>query len=187
MTNRLLDHIIVVDVEATCWEGPPPAGQQSEIIEIGVCLLDVATGERSANRSLLVRPQQSTISSFCSQLTTLTQEQVDTGITFRAACDILRREYGSHLRPWASFGNYDRIQFAYQCQQMDVPYPFGPTHINVKNLFSLMQRLPEEPTLPCALKMLGMEFEGTYHRGDADAWNIAALLGQILQEARRGP
>ncbi|NEE10677.1 DNA polymerase III, partial [Streptomyces sp. SID7499] len=25
----------VVDVEATCWEGQPPPGQVSEIIEIG--------------------------------------------------------------------------------------------------------------------------------------------------------
>ena len=40
---RKLDQILVVDVEATCWEGDPPPGQISEIIEIGLCVLDVAT------------------------------------------------------------------------------------------------------------------------------------------------
>ena len=40
---RKLDRILVVDVEATCWEGDPPPGQISEILEIGLCVLDVAT------------------------------------------------------------------------------------------------------------------------------------------------
>ena len=40
---RKLDRILVVDVEATCWEGNPPPGQTSEIIEIGLCVLDVPT------------------------------------------------------------------------------------------------------------------------------------------------
>ena len=46
MARRKLDRIVVVDVEATCWEGAPPADEVSEIIEVGVCLLDVAAGER---------------------------------------------------------------------------------------------------------------------------------------------
>ena len=33
-----LDKILVVDIEATCWEGKPPAGEQNEIIEVGICL-----------------------------------------------------------------------------------------------------------------------------------------------------
>ena len=40
---RKLDQILVIDVEATCWEGNPPPGQTSEIIEIGLCVLDVPT------------------------------------------------------------------------------------------------------------------------------------------------
>ncbi|MFE2626194.1 DNA polymerase III, partial [Streptomyces caelestis] len=31
----------VVDVEATCWEGQPPPGQVSEIIEIGLTVVDL--------------------------------------------------------------------------------------------------------------------------------------------------
>src|SRR5262249_41432498 len=39
------DPLLVVDLEATCWEGEPPAGEASDIIEIGVVLLAVATLE----------------------------------------------------------------------------------------------------------------------------------------------
>ena len=27
---KKLDQIIVIDVESTCWQGPPPRGQESE-------------------------------------------------------------------------------------------------------------------------------------------------------------
>ena len=43
---RQLDQIVVIDVEATCWERTPPAGQELEISEIGVCTLSVATRQR---------------------------------------------------------------------------------------------------------------------------------------------
>ena len=34
----------VVDVEATCWLGEPPQGQSSEIIEIGLTVIDFEAG-----------------------------------------------------------------------------------------------------------------------------------------------
>ena len=72
MTNK----IIIIDLEATCWEGIPPQGEVSEIIEIGICLLDTLTGEISDNRGILVKPTHSKISPFCTQLTTITPELV---------------------------------------------------------------------------------------------------------------
>jgi DNA polymerase III epsilon subunit-like protein len=79
MMARALDKILVIDVEATCWEGDPPAGQTSEIIEIGLCVLDVASGERSAPRAIMVKPQRSTLSEYCIQLTTITPEMLADG------------------------------------------------------------------------------------------------------------
>ena len=62
---KKLDKIVVVDLEATCWEGKPPENMESDIIEIGVCLLDVHTGEITDNRGIIVIPERSTISDFC--------------------------------------------------------------------------------------------------------------------------
>ena len=177
---KLLDQIVVVDVESTCWDGPPPPGEAPEIIEIGVCLVCVADGARSERDSILVRPIRSKVSPFCTALTTLTQEQVDRGCTFAEACRVLSLHYRTRERAWASYGDYDRRQFERQCAEVDVSYPFGATHINVKNLFALTRALPHEVGLGEAFEHLQLAFEGTPHRGDDDAWNIAALLAEIL-------
>lgn len=181
---KLLDEVVIVDVESTCWQGNPPEGQTSDIIEIGVCLLNVRSGERSKKAGLLVRPQRSTVSDFCTELTTLTQAQVERGLCFADACQKLRREYRTKDRVWASYGDYDRKQFERQCQETGVSYPFGTGHINVKTLFALTQPLHKELGMAGALEHLNLPLEGTHHRGIDDAWNIALILWQILSRGR---
>jgi inhibitor of KinA sporulation pathway (predicted exonuclease) len=177
---RKLDLILVIDVEATCWSGMPPEGQESEIIEIGICPLDVASGERLEKRSLIVRPEHSKVSEFCTQLTSLTQKQVKKGMAFADACALLEREYGSKKRIWASYGDYDRTIFQRQCDTRGVNYPFSSTHLNVKSLFGIMNALPYEIGMARALAMGGLELEGRHHRGEDDAWNVARLLSNLL-------
>jgi inhibitor of KinA sporulation pathway (predicted exonuclease) len=173
--------ILIVDLEATCWRGSAPPGETSDIIEIGICVLDVATGERLERESLLVLPERSTVSDFCTELTTLTPEQVAGGISFRAACDLLREKYRSRERVWASYGAYDRNKFVEQCPAYGVEYPFGPKHINVKASFGRVE-LSRPVGMAGALNRLGIPLEGTHHRGDDDAWNIALILRHLLLE-----
>lgn len=183
---KQLDLILVVDVEATCWEGTTPPDEENEIIEVGVCALEVATFRRHDRRSILVRPERSRVSPFCTSLTTLTQAQVDTGVTFREACATLRGELKAQDRLWASYGDYDRRMFERQCQARGVPYPFGPGHLNVKTLLAAARALKHEVGMAEALATLGLPLEGTHHRGDDDAWNIAAILAALLRAARQG-
>lgn len=178
--RRLLDQIIIIDLEATCWEGPPPVGQKSETIEIGICLLDVKSGARSAPESIIVRPERSTVSDYCRRLTTLTQADVDAGVPFETACAMLEDRFLSRQRTFASYGTYDRTQLSEQCEDAGIRYPFGPTHLNVKNLFALYHHLREEVSLASAFTHMGWRMEGTYHRGSDDAWNIARLLAALL-------
>jgi len=180
-----LDQILVIDLEATCWPGEPPPGQEHDIIEIGLCTLDVATGQRLERASIVVRPSRSTISDYCTTLTTLTQEEVDAGISFEEACRLLRTRYGSKDRLWASFGDYDRLMFERECRTHGVEYPFGKGHINVKSLFAVVQNLDRELPLDEVMDLLGFPLEGHHHRGEDDAWNIARILGHILLAARR--
>lgn len=175
-----LDKLIVVDLEATCWEHEPPPGEKSEIVEIGLCLLEVSSGNLESKHSLLIRPERSRLSDFCSELTTLTQEQLADGIGFAEACALLQHDFHARQRVWASYGDYDRRLLAQQCEERGVPYPFGLTHLNVKSLAALMLRLNHEVPLPQALAHFGWEVEGIYHRGDDDAWNIARLLRALL-------
>ncbi|HEX4612856.1 MAG TPA: 3'-5' exonuclease [Urbifossiella sp.] len=182
---KRLDQVLVIDIESTCWDGGyPPKGQANDIIEIGLCPLELSTGRRLEKRSILVRPERSVVSPFCTQLTTLTQEQVAGGIAFKDACKLLEDEYLSQVRLWASFGDYDRKQFDKQCRETGVRYPFGPSHLNVKTLCSISRGLQSEVGLPQAIALFGLTLEGTHHRGHDDAWNIAAVLWELLKKSR---
>jgi inhibitor of KinA sporulation pathway (predicted exonuclease) len=174
-----LDKIVVVDVETTCWE-KRQRGQIMEVIEIGVCLLDIGSGEVTDRQSILIRPVYSEVSEFCTKLTTLTQEVVETGIGFREACLKLEDEYQTKGRVWASYGDFDRRQFERECRLKNVPYPFGSRHINAKTLFSIKHRLAEEADMDQALALLGLDLIGTHHRGVDDAYNIAKILYTLL-------
>lgn len=184
MPRRRLDQIVVIDAEATCWQGEPPPGQDSEIIEIGVCLLDVKTGQRLARESIMVRPERSEVSPFCTELTSITPEQAAQGMTFRDACSSLCTRFQTKERVWASYGDYDRGMFERQCRRMDVPYPFSAGYINVKTLLGVVWGLNHETGMAKALNLLHIPLEGTHHRGGDDAWNIATILSRILLAAR---
>jgi inhibitor of KinA sporulation pathway (predicted exonuclease) len=177
-----LNLINVIDIEATCWEGKTPPGQESESIEIGICTLEVSTGKKIDRDSILIKPERSTVSDFCTQLTTLTPEQVDQGISFKEGCKLLRSKYLSRDRVWASYGQYDKNQFTRQCEIRGISYPFNQRHINVKTLFALKQKLPHEVGMSQALEILNLSLEGTHHRGIDDAGNIAKILAKLLNE-----
>ncbi|MDL2345216.1 3'-5' exonuclease [Deinococcus sp. MIMF12] len=170
----------VIDVEATCWPGEPPPEQHSEIIEIGVCVLNLGTLERVEKRSLLVRPEHSEVSAFCTGLTGLTPEEVATGLPFREACEVLRRDFDSASRPWASWGDHDRRQFERQCGE-EVPSPFGAGHTNAKGVYAAGYGL-KRAGMARALRHAGLPLEGTHHRGADDAWNIAALIVRMVRD-----
>jgi len=179
---KKLDKIVVVDIEATCWESKTPDQMESDIIEIGICLLDINTGEITDNQGILVKPERSTISPFCTELTTITTEMIEKeGIFFQHALKILKTDYLSQSRACASFGAYDLKQFQRQCSALGRGYPFGPSHINVKTLFALKRKMGHEIGMAGALSDLNISLEGTHHRGVDDAKNIAKVLNWCLK------
>jgi len=183
-----LDKILVVDVEATCWDKKEQEGKTNEIIEIGICELDkLPTGEYFINHheGFLVTPQHSTVSDYCQKLTGISQQMLDeSSITFENACRILHNKYNSNQYMWASYGDYDCYMFAQQCKREHVDYPFSRTHMNVKNLFALLHQFPREVGMVEALRYMEIPLEGTHHRGGDDAFNIAKLFAQLLNDAR---
>jgi len=180
----MLDKIIVVDVESSCWRGDVPPGQVNEIIEVGIALLDHRASKIVKRESILVKPVKSTVSEFCTELTGHTQEKLNKdGVDFSKALRTLQTEYQSEKRIWASYGDYDRNQFQRQCTCRHHKYPFGPSHLNVKTLFALMYGLDKAVGMAKALKMLDLPLEGRHHNGGDDAANIARILTALL----RGP
>ncbi|MCX2182837.1 exonuclease domain-containing protein [Streptomyces sp. SKN60] len=175
----------VVDVEATCWDGQPPPGAVSEIIEIGLTVVDLTARRRVGKHRILVRPERSEVSGFCTELTGLTPAEVAGGVGFAEACRMLADEYDARARPWASWGDYDRKQFERQCRAAGAPYPFGRPaeagHTNAKAVFTEAYGLRKRPGMAGALRIAGLPLEGRHHRGEDDAWNIAALVLDLVE------
>jgi inhibitor of KinA sporulation pathway (predicted exonuclease) len=188
MPKPLDPNVLVIDVESTCWEPPEvqPRDQISEIIEIGIAVVNINTLSVGDNASILIRPQKSKLSKFCTKLTTLTQDMVDTGVTFQQAMDILRNKYNSENRTFVSWGDYDRKMFERNCRDYGVKYPFGPRHMNLKNSFTMLHGLEREPGLDTALEHIGLKLKGTHHRGIDDAFNIANVFTYTLESHRLG-
>ncbi|MER5600219.1 3'-5' exonuclease [Streptomyces sp. NPDC002265] len=174
----------VIDLEATCWDGQPPPGAVSEIIEIGLTVVDLRARERTQRHRIVVRPVRSTVSAFCTELTGLTQAQTDRGVGFAEACRMLSERYAAGVRPWASWGDYDRRQFTRQCRAQGVAYPLGHpaerTHTNAKAVFAEAYGLRGRPGMAQALRLAGLPLEGRHHRGEDDAWNIGALVLDLV-------
>lgn len=184
--KKVPDTLLVVDVEATCWELPKdqPAGAKNEIIEIGIVPISLADLTIGEPKSILIKPATSKVSRFCTRLTTLTQAQVDAGISFREACKILIDDLDSQKIPWVSWGDYDKKQFQYQCDETKTPYPFGAGHWNFKDTYAKMMGMEHDVSLPIALKVMGLEFTGTRHRGADEALNISKIMIESFRRMR---
>ena len=179
------DKIIIIDLEATCWAGEVPQNQESDIIEIGLAVLNVKTGEIEDNTNYLIKPERSLVSPFCTELTGWTQEKVNNGMRFHVALDHMKKTFKTKKRAWASYGEYDRKMFYNQCQFSETPYPFSQQHLNIKEMVNLFNGGAKMLGLGQALKKAGLEFQGTPHRGQDDAYNIARLLRHFMLSGRK--
>lgn len=127
------------------------------------------------------------LSDFCKKLTSIKQEDVDTATAFPKVLErfasVVRETTNCVLNEciFVSWGNYDRNQFLKDCKFHGIGYPFG-THINLKEEFKKKFHI-KHAGVGHALKKLGMSFEGTPHRGQDDALNIARIFVKQLSGA----
>lgn len=173
--------IFVFDLECTCWKGRPPLGMRQEIIEIGCCLFDKKTREITQRRSLIIRPSSSTVSDFCTKLTSITQSLIDKeGIDLREACDILVREYASNNVASSAWGRFDFKQLKNDCKAANINCPLSRKHINLQRRFSAHSGLKNEMSVINALRHIDKQFDGVQHRAVDDAYNTAVLLSHVM-------
>ena len=182
------DHLLVIDFEATCSDQGSVPRDEMEIIEWGAVMVDAHSLAVVGEFESFIRPvRHPRLTPFCTQLTSITQADVDAAPAF---AEVLAR-----LRPWlqqhprhvfCSWGDYDRKQLQQDCDFHRLPNPIDAPHLNVKRGFSERQGLKKNLGLGEAVTRAGLRFEGTHHRGIDDARNIARLLPWVLGEARLG-
>jgi inhibitor of KinA sporulation pathway (predicted exonuclease) len=177
-------HILVVDLEATCCDLKSIPRHQMETIEIGAVIVSTVNLEIVSEFQTFIKPLRHPIlTEFCLQLTSITQHQVDTAPTFPVAIKLWQPWLSQFDRTiFGSWGDYDRKQLQQDSKhhQIDLPYPVSSNHINLKELFSTTQKLNKCYGMAQALNLANIELTGTHHRGIDDARNISKLLPYIL-------
>jgi len=172
--------LVIVDLECTCWELPPPDAV-SEIIELGVCVFDGMSGVIGRKSSLLVRPNNLDISSYCTALTGITRERlVREGRPLGEVLNRVRKLYPVRSSAWGGWGCGDRDCISRESASKGADNPFLGTYVDVGLLYRFHARSPRRVGLSDALAALGMAFEGRPHCGADDAWNAARVLRRLL-------
>ncbi|XP_047483508.1 ERI1 exoribonuclease 2-like [Penaeus chinensis] len=196
--NQEFDYIVVLDFESTCWENGPRLGGQ-EIIEFPAVLLDVCDGKIVSEFQQYVMPmEQPVLSAFCTNLTGITQEQVDNGIPLGACLYMFStwiRKMGEEYKvtfnanvsgkraTFATWSDWDLgVCLQYECQRKNLRKPeFFNQWIDIRAVYkNFYQRRPQG--LAGALKDLGIAFEGREHSGICDTRNTAALVSRMVRD-----
>lgn len=176
------DTVVIVDLEATCCNDSSFPRHEMEIIEIGAVAANAKSAEIHSEFQCFVRPvRHPKLTGFCRQLTSISQQQVDAADDFPTVLATFR-QWLSHLGHYdfCSWGFYDRKQFEQDCSFHGVAYPFAGRHRNLKVEFAEAIGARRKMGVGGALKHLGLEFQGTPHRGIDDARNIARIYGALI-------
>jgi len=177
----LYDKIIVVDFEATCWEDKEYQKENSEIIEIGICKYVISTGEIEDKRSYYIKPEKSEIGKYCTDLTGITQDKIDSeGVTLDIALKRISKKYSPQVRIWAGFGENDRSMLENDCYKKGIINPFSVTYWDIKALLLVKDKIDNTIGLKKEIERVGEIFEGLNHSAADDAYNAAKLLRYIF-------
>ena len=177
---------LVVDLEATCWEDQQHQREKQETIEIGAVRLQSSQGPIESSFGRFVKPMRyPQLSAFCTQLTTITQADVDGAESFPLVWRAFVEWAGEQPWVFCSWGNYDIRQLYLDCQQYGLAWPNWPLFINIKTAFANHYQV-RPMGMTSALKQLNLPLQGTHHRGLDDAYNIARIALTFLHEIEPG-
>jgi inhibitor of KinA sporulation pathway (predicted exonuclease) len=172
--------IVVIDVEATCWK-KGVFSRKKETIEIGAVKLPLDRAESKwPEFQTFVRPQRlPRLSSFCRELTGITQENVDTAPTFPEALQQFL-EWSQPLERvvLAAWSHYDVWQLDLDLEAHELPKLAIP-FLDVKKLAArIVGRKSLEET---AHELVPDVVVLPRHRAIADARRTARILNRLLR------
>jgi inhibitor of KinA sporulation pathway (predicted exonuclease) len=178
--------IVVVDVEATCWK-KGVFSRKKETIEIGAVLLPLNRPESQwVEFQTFVRPLRlPRLSSFCRELTGITQEEVDAAPSFPEALRLFL-EWSQPLEQvvLATWSRYDLWQLDLDLEAHGLPKLAFPL-LDVK---SLATRLLGRKSFDEAARVLAPGSAAMpRHRAIADARRTARILYELLRPGSGGP
>ena len=185
MSDITFNHYLVIDFEASCCDAGTVPRHEMEIIEFGVVMVDTDFRTIDEFQSFVKPVRHPLLTPFCTQLTSIRQQDVDSAPTF-PECIATFKAWLHRYADFAfcSWGDYDRNQLQQDSDFHHIPNPISAPHRNVKRLFSERQGSTKKYGLSEAVAKTGQAFSGTHHRGIDDARNIARLLPFVFGATR---
>lgn len=186
--SSMWSHYLVLDFEATCDRNDPTQKSWSEIIEWPCVLLDVSTLETVGEFRSFVRPTgRPNLTEFCTELTSITQPQVDGAPTLDEVLklfnkwlpNVLGTEDLSRVLP-ITCGEPDlSSMLPRECARKQLPMPRVLTrYCNVKKPFAELL-CAKAGGMSAMLRRLNLPLVGHHHSGIDDARNIARIVARI--------
>lgn len=186
-------YLCVLDFEATCWNKNPKLDRQ-EIIEFPSVLYELNSNNEIifiSEFSKYVKPVlEPVLSDFCTELTGITQEQVDDA-------NIIEKVYNEHFE-WlksntSSNSNADihivtcgawdlKIMLPKEIKNKKLHYhQVYKKYINIKDEFEYFYK-KKAGGMVSMLNYLDIKLEGRHHSGIDDTRNIAKILLRIISD-----
>lgn len=172
---------IILDLEATCEENDRT--YPKEIIEIGAVKLNAALEVVDTFESFVNPSLTRTLTTFCTELTSITTADVTSAPKFSEVCSQFREWIGEDY-VLISWGAYDRNQLEKDCRQHNLSSEWVKPHIDLKRLHHkvILNGEGRPMGMKGALRHSKIKLEGTHHRGIDDAKNIAKIFKHHYKE-----
>lgn len=187
-TRSMLDYYLVLDFEATCDDRSPPVPQ--EIIEFPVLKVNASSLETESVFHTYVLPvAHPKLTPFCTQLTGITQDQVDGQPTLPEALKNFHAwmEANGLLDPSVTFsfvtcGDWDlKTMLPRQCGHFNIPTAnYFHRWINIKVAFQKLTGKKAKGMISM-LDYFGLSLDGRHHSGIDDSRNIAKVLKKLAE------
>jgi ERI1 exoribonuclease 3 len=182
----MTEYICILDFEATCWYD----NSDHEIIEFPSVLLrwqDSEIKEVSRFQQFVKPLNNPIVSDFCTELTGITQKQIDHGIDLKSTVE-------AHLKWITGITNQNNVTIV-TCGDWDmnkmlprdlknisyVPNKLYARYVNIKELFRIAAGIKGTSMLKM-LKHINMDVEGRHHSGIDDCHNIARIFIELVKK-----
>ena len=188
-----LSYLLVLDFEATC--DNDRSFKPNEVIEFPVAILNTTTNQVVAYFHEYVRPTRNPIlTSFCTELTGITQEMVDKADTYPEVYDRFTSFLQEHGMTdangdkkvsfsIATCGDWDfKTMFPQQMGLSSLSRPsWSSTWVNVKHSFAELTGTKARG-LSSMLSPFGLSFKGRPHSGIDDVKNLVSICSAMVEK-----
>lgn len=195
----MTDYVCILDFEALCWEDKR---FPNEIIEFPSVLLkweenqlhDISKKKKYTIREvariqLFVKPAVNPfVSDFCTELTGITQKQVDDGIDLKSAIET-HLNWIKNIAPTdkvtiATHGDWDlKIMLPMDLKNISYePDEIYTRYVNIKDIFHILEPKKKGMGMIKMLGHLGLKPNGRHHSGIDDCHNIGRIFSQLVDK-----